>query len=55
MKRKIIKNYVSDLDKFLREFDQQHPEPSASQQEEINKHKRIAALRDKAVPHAESH
>ena len=46
IKRKVSKEYVSELDKFLRDFDQQTPEPSASQREEINKHKRIAALRD---------
>ena len=49
MKRKVIKNYQSDLDKFLHKFDKENPEPSNSQREEIAKHKRIAALRDKAI------
>ena len=46
MKDKVDRRYVSDLDKFLKEFDQQHPEPSASQAEEIKKHERLATLRD---------
>jgi hypothetical protein len=41
----IDKFYVSPYDKFLREFDVKH-EKSASQIQEIEKHKRIAQLRD---------
>ena len=49
MKRKVIKNYVSDLDRFLRDFDKKQAEPSQSQREEILKHKRIAKLRNQAL------
>lgn len=42
---KINKDYVSDIDKFLTEFDGQH-EKSESQKEEIKKHEHIAKLRD---------
>ena len=45
---KIIKDYVSEIDKFLQTFDRQHPEKSLSQQKEIAKHKRIQQLRDHA-------
>ncbi|MCX7118188.1 MAG: hypothetical protein NTW94_09880 [Legionellales bacterium] len=41
------KAYVSPFDRFLFEFDAAH-EKSVSQLEEIKKHQRIAALRDKA-------
>lgn len=41
----IDKAYVSPYDKFLFEFDINHPK-SASQIQEINKHKRIALMRD---------
>lgn len=41
----IDKAYVSPYDKFLAEFDATH-KPSASQQAEINKARRIAFLRD---------
>lgn len=40
------KSYVSPADQFLQEFDRQHPQKSPSQQREIVKHARIAALRD---------
>lgn len=43
----IDKAYVSPYDKFLYEFDAKH-EQSASQQQEIKKHARIAYLRDHA-------
>ncbi|ARG96619.1 CBU_0585 family protein [Legionella micdadei] len=43
----IDKAYVSPYDKYLFEFDAQH-EKSASQQQEIKKHQRIAYLRDHA-------
>ncbi|MDI9818692.1 MULTISPECIES: CBU_0585 family protein [unclassified Legionella] len=45
----IDKAYVSPYDKFLFEFDSTHAK-SASQMKEINKHKRIAYLRDNAEP-----
>lgn len=44
----IDKAYVSQYDKLLRKFDQEH-EPSESQLQEINKYKRINALRDDAT------
>ena len=40
------KAYVSEIDNFLTQFDQSHPEKSPSQQKEIAKHARIAQLRD---------
>ena len=48
MPKPIKRNYISEIDQFLKEFDQQHPEKSASQQKEIAKHQRISALRDQA-------
>lgn len=44
--KKIDTNYVSEIDKFLNQFDQEHPELSKSQQKEKAKYKRIYALRD---------
>lgn len=41
----IDKAYVSPYDRFLFEFDNTHLK-SASQEKEIEKHRRIAALRD---------
>ena len=41
----IDKNYISEHDEFLFEFDSKHP-LSASQQKEVDKHKKIAQLRD---------
>lgn len=38
--------YVSELDGFLNDFDKNHPKLSASQQKEMDKYKRIFALRD---------
>lgn len=43
----INKAYVSPDDKFFYQFDRDH-EKSPSQLKEINKHKRIAYLRDHA-------
>ena len=43
----IDKNFVSTYDKFLRQWDKEN-NVSLSQEKEINKHKRIAALRDNA-------
>ena len=42
----IDKKFVSEYDKFLRKFDQEHPQKSASQLKEITKAQRIAKLRD---------
>lgn len=40
--------YVNPLDQFIMQFDQQHPQRSASQLAEIKKFKRIDYLRDHA-------
>lgn len=48
-KHDIDKAYVSPFDKFLFEFDATHPK-SASQLKEIEKFKRIFALRDDKHP-----
>ncbi len=40
--------FVSDIDKVLKNFDQTYPTLSAAQHTEINKHARLAALRDHA-------
>ncbi len=42
------KTYVSPVDEFLFQFDKKHPK-TASQQREIEKHRRIAKKRDQAV------
>jgi hypothetical protein len=44
-KQKIDKAFISEIDKKLFEFDQTHA-PSKYQQEEIDKYKRVFALRD---------
>ncbi len=46
---KNLSNYVSDVDRFLREYDKKHPELSKSQLNEIAKLKRIYRLRDDAT------
>lgn len=38
--------YTSELDRFLAEFDKNHPKLSASQRKEINKYARLNRLRD---------
>lgn len=40
--------YTSELDQFLKEFDETHPKLSASQSEEEKKYDRIYRLRDNA-------
>ena len=44
------RQFVSEIDDFLIQFDQSHPEKSQSQQKEIAKHARIAQLRDGVSP-----
>jgi len=44
------KGYVSEIDDFLTQFDQSHPQKSASQQKEMAKNARIAQLRDVGSP-----
>ncbi len=46
MGKRIITNFVSEIDELLMTFDQQHPEKSDSQLREIKKHERVARLRD---------
>ncbi len=41
------KHYISELDRFLFEFAEQHPEASDSQRKEWKKHDRINQLRDR--------
>lgn len=48
LKRK-MKNYVSDEDQFIHQFDHQHRQRSPSQQKEVAKHARIFRLRDRIV------
>lgn len=43
----IDKSFISDYDKFLREFDASH-DKSPAQLKEIEKHQRIANMRDNA-------
>jgi hypothetical protein len=51
--RDLKKNYVSDIDKFLWEFDEKHPDRSLSQQQEIKKYERVYRLRDNPKPEEE--
>lgn len=44
------RQYVSDIDQLLNEFDHSNPSKSRAQQKEIAKHARIAQLRDHALP-----
>ncbi len=41
--------YTSELDDFLHNFDERHPQLSASQRNEQAKYSRINALRDKVM------
>lgn len=44
--KKLLRHYVSPMDQFLNEFDQEHPELSKSQLKERAKYQRIYYLRD---------
>lgn len=44
------RQFVSEIDDFLIQFDQSYLEKSISQQKEIAKHARITQLRDGAQP-----
>lgn len=48
------KSYVSELDQLLTEFDQKNANRSDSQRKEINKHQRIAVLRDNPQENSKS-
>lgn len=41
-----LTKHISELDHFLAEFDEKHPEQSASQQKEAEKYAKIDRLRD---------
>ncbi len=43
---KIVDDYVSEVDKFLKTYDKEHPELSKSQMKEVTKYQRIYHLRD---------
>ncbi|CAM4409778.1 MAG: hypothetical protein LEGION0398_MBIBDBAK_01236 [Legionellaceae bacterium] len=45
---KCNKNFISEIDLFLTDFDRQHPQPSSSQLSQIQLYQRIAQLRDKS-------
>lgn len=40
------KNFVSDIDRFLADFDKRHPQKSASQAQEIEQYQTLMAKRD---------
>lgn len=42
----MLSNYVSEIDQVLQQFDKTHPPLSTSQRKEIEKYRRIYALRD---------
>ncbi len=46
----MLKNYVSELDLFLKEFDKKPESHSKSRAEEETKHKNIAEARDNPKP-----
>lgn len=43
---KLDKNFVSNIDKFLVNFDKRHPQKSASQAQEIEQYQVLMAKRD---------
>jgi hypothetical protein len=45
----VLKNFVSEIDQFLQEFDKQHPVLSPAQVQEQTKYRRIYRLRDTSV------
>lgn len=48
-KQRIDTSFVSELDKFIQQFDVEHPEKSESQIADIKKSDRVAKLRDHAI------
>lgn len=44
--KSMLNNYVSDIDNMLQKFDQTHPGLSKSQAIEVEKSRRVSALRD---------
>lgn len=51
MFKKLLRNYVSPIDRFLSKFNKDH-KPSPSQQAEIDKYQNIMKLRDNASDEA---
>lgn len=41
--------YISEIDQFLKDFDENNPELSNSRLKEINKHQKIFAKRDAVI------
>lgn len=52
MSGKILRKFVSEIDKLIQHFDKEHPELSKSQRKEIAKHDRVQFLRDNDNPPA---
>lgn len=48
-KQRIDTSFVSELDKFIEQFDLEHPEKSESQIADIKKSDRVAQLRDHVI------
>lgn len=48
LEKGLYNRYVSEIDQFLTEFDNSHPDKSPAQQYEINKYARVNRLRDNA-------
>lgn len=46
--------FISEIDRFINEFNKKSPKKSRSQQQEINKFKRIFYLRDHVVKENEN-
>lgn len=40
------KNFISDIDRFLGDFDKRHPQKSASQEQEIEQYQTLMVKRD---------
>lgn len=47
--KKLLKNYVSGIDNFMRGFEQKRKSKTDSQMKEIDKHQKIAYKRDNEV------
>ncbi|PIQ44205.1 MAG: hypothetical protein COV52_06545 [Gammaproteobacteria bacterium CG11_big_fil_rev_8_21_14_0_20_46_22] len=43
------RKFVSEADRFLKQFDQAHPEPTPNQEREIIKHRELHEKRDNTV------
>ncbi|MCD8500333.1 MAG: hypothetical protein LRY67_00290 [Gammaproteobacteria bacterium] len=51
MRHRLKRDYVSELDQFLQNFDREHPCDSLAKEHEILKHAKIARLRDATQHH----